>query len=148
MSLKNWLANGWLVAHETSAEEIGDLLALVERDLADAAVEHVSPDWRSSIAYNAILQLATLALAAEGYRAERQRAHERAVLSLRHTIRAEPDLVDTIDGIRRKRNLTSYERSGVVSEREAREVIGIANDLQVRVLAWLRRNHPDLVSAG
>jgi hypothetical protein len=36
MSLKQWADNNWLRPHKTSPQEIGDLLAIVERDLADA----------------------------------------------------------------------------------------------------------------
>jgi hypothetical protein len=61
MSLELWKQNGWLREHETSLDEIGNILALVERDLADAAREEVSLDWRFNIAYNAGLQLATVA---------------------------------------------------------------------------------------
>lgn len=35
MSLKDWLKNGWLVEHKTSKQEIRNLLAIAERDLAD-----------------------------------------------------------------------------------------------------------------
>jgi len=44
MSLKQWADNGWLKPHKTSKEEIANLLAIVERDLADAANESISPD--------------------------------------------------------------------------------------------------------
>ena len=37
MSLIDWSRNGWLVPHRTSPGEIADLLAVVERDLADSA---------------------------------------------------------------------------------------------------------------
>jgi hypothetical protein len=43
----------------------------------------LSDDWRLGITYNAALQLATIALAAEGFRAGRERRHERTILSLR-----------------------------------------------------------------
>jgi hypothetical protein len=62
------------VEHEPTPEEISDLLAVVDRDLQDAAVESLSPDWKLSIAYNGALQLAILALAAEGFRPARLRA--------------------------------------------------------------------------
>lgn len=40
MSLENWAKNGWLRPHQTNRQQIADLLAIVERDLADArAVE-------------------------------------------------------------------------------------------------------------
>jgi hypothetical protein len=82
VSLSDWLANRWIVAYEPSVEEITDLFAVIDRDLEDASVPRLSEDWRLGIAYNAALQLATLALAAEGYRPGRERAHERAILSL------------------------------------------------------------------
>ena len=36
MTLENWLANSWLRIHETSQQEISDLLKIVDRDLEDA----------------------------------------------------------------------------------------------------------------
>ena len=69
MSLEGWKDSGWLREHETSAKEISGLMALVERDLTDAAREEISTDWRFNIAYNAGLQLATTVLSAAGYRA-------------------------------------------------------------------------------
>jgi hypothetical protein len=66
MSLADWVRNGWLQSHQTSRNEIKDLLAVVDRDLADSATEALSADWRMTIAYNAALQGATAALAAAG----------------------------------------------------------------------------------
>lgn len=119
----------------------------MERDIADAAIEQLSPDRRLGIAYSAALQLATLALAAEGYRPERQRAHERAIQSLRYTVGLEDGLVRTLDGVRRKRNVSTYERAGTTSAREAEEVYRLAAELLERVLGWLRSRHPSLISA-
>ena len=71
MSLRDWQKHSWLVEHKSSAEEILALLAIVERDLANAKVTGLADDWRLSIAYNAALQAATAALAASGFRAAR-----------------------------------------------------------------------------
>ncbi len=54
MSLRDWLADGHLKAHRTSAEEIVRILRLVDRDLADAevtAVPRTRPrsNWRPSL---------------------------------------------------------------------------------------------------
>jgi hypothetical protein len=91
--LADWLASRWIVAHEPSRDEITDLFAVVDRDLRDAAVPQLSADWRLGISYNAALQVAMLALAAEGYRPGRERAHERAILSLRDTVGVENETV-------------------------------------------------------
>ena len=146
MSLENWLSNRWLTEHRTSPEEVADLLAVVNRDLDDAAIERLSPDWRLGIAYNAALQLSILALAAAGYRPGRERAHERAILSLQFTIELDSGTVATLDGVRRKRNRSNYERAGTASSSEAEEVYGIALELRARVVEWLRTNHPMLIS--
>jgi hypothetical protein len=39
MSLLDWERNGWLTRHQTSRNEIRQLLQVVERDLADSAAE-------------------------------------------------------------------------------------------------------------
>ncbi|MCZ6636225.1 MAG: hypothetical protein O7G87_22745 [bacterium] len=70
MSLQLWADNGWLRAHITNAEEVSNLMAIVDRDLADASRD-ISADWKFGIAYNAALKLCTVLLYAEGYQAER-----------------------------------------------------------------------------
>jgi hypothetical protein len=66
VSFADWVKNGWVVAHKSSKQEIGNLLGIVARDLKDSQAKHVSDDWRFAIAYNAALQAATAALAAAG----------------------------------------------------------------------------------
>ena len=75
MSLQDWLNNRWLEKHQTSSQEIADLLSIAKRDLADCQISELSPDWKMNIAYNAALQIATIALAASGYRAAREVHH-------------------------------------------------------------------------
>ena len=148
MSLNDWFANRWIVAHETSRNEIADLLAVVQRDLDDAKVPRLSDDWRLGITYNAALQLATLALAAEGYRPSRERAHERAILSLRFTIGADVAAVDLLDRVRRKRNQINYELAGSTSTAEADELLTLVTALREQVFAWLDVKHPALSIRG
>lgn len=146
MSLKDWLRDGWLNQHTTSPEEIRDLLGVVERDLRDSASAALSADWRLNIAYNAALQAATAALAAAGYRATREAHHYRVVQTLAHTISADSSLIKKLDGFRKKRNIGGYERAGLVSDQEAKEMLSLARALQKAVVAWLRREHPELTA--
>jgi site-specific recombinase len=145
MTLKSWYENRWLVEHETSSEEIAELFGVVDRDLKDAKVQAVSPDWRLAIAYNAALQLATIALAAEGYKPEKLRAHERTIESLRHTIGLDRKTVDVIDAVRRKRNRSSYEHAGAASDGEVNELLRIAADLRRKIADWVNKEHPELI---
>jgi len=45
MSLQDWLRNAWLTEHESSREEIADLLNVVDRDLHDCQSPGLSTDW-------------------------------------------------------------------------------------------------------
>jgi hypothetical protein len=148
MTLSDWQKYGWLTPHQTSAREISDLLAVVERDLADSAADRVSADWRLNIAYNAALQAATIALAASGYRASRDQHHYRIIQSLRETIAAEEGVVMAFDAFRKKRNLGGYERAGVASDADAAEMRKLAITLRDHVMAWLEASHPELLAEG
>src|SRR6266446_10935015 len=98
-SLQDWLKNGWLKAHQTSHQEIADLLAVANRDLAACRTPGLINDWRFNIAYNAALQLASAALAASGYRAERAN-HYRVIHSLELTLGADPAIIRKLDVFR------------------------------------------------
>jgi hypothetical protein len=146
MTLRQWSESRWVVAHDASAEEIADLLAVVDRELEDASLKGLSDDGRMSHSYNAGLQLATVALAAEGYRPGRERAHERVIESLRFTAVPDRKLIDALDLARRKRNVGNYDRSGGTSKREANDIYKAVTRLRDHVLAWLRKKHPELLA--
>ena len=94
--------------------------------------------------YNAALQLASAALIAAGYRAERGNHHFRVIHSLEFTIGADAAIVRKFDVFRKKRNISDYERANTISEIEAEEMQELAETLRKSVDAWLRRNHPQL----
>ena len=146
MSLSDWERNGWLTKHQTSPNEIRDLLQVVERDLADSAAKGISADWRMNIAYNAALQAATAALAAAGFRASRDSHHYRVIQSLRETLGTDGGVVATFDAFRKKRNITGYERIGLVSDADAEAMHALAVRLRDEVVAWLARHHRGLVT--
>ncbi len=146
MSLKSWLANGWLVEHKTSPQEITGLLEVADRNLKDCQSPGLSSGWQLNIAYNAALQAAAAALAAAGYRASREAHHYRVIQSLAHTIKAELNLVNQFDKFRKKRNISGYELSGTISQQEANEMKSLAKTIREDVENWLRKNHPKLIS--
>lgn len=145
MSLQDWLKSRWLIEHKTSRQEIADLLGMADRDLAQCRTPNLSSDWQLNIAYNAALQAATAALAAAGYRAAREAHHYRVIQSLAHTIKADPVLIAQLDKFRKKRNISDYERAGVISEQEVTEMFALAKNLRNEIEKWLRSNHPELL---
>src|SRR5690606_6409997 len=111
-------ANGHIQVHKTSADEVRSLRALIERDIADAAIEQLSDDRRFATAYNAALQISKLVLAHSGYRVSKgQSAHftsfEMAAVAIPTTEIME--LTEYFDVCRRKRNHIDYDGSQIVS---------------------------------
>ena len=147
MSLRDWAESGWLRPHKTSTQEIGDLLAIVDRDLTDAC-SNVSAYWRFGIAYNAALRLCTILLYAEGYRPERNLQHYRTIQALAVILGDDRKAdADYLEVCRKKRNVIEYDAVGTVTERDAEELATFALELKSRVLKWLEEKHPELVGS-
>jgi len=149
VSLKELLADGRVRAHKTSAREMADLLRVVDRDLADAAVLQISTDRRFATAYNAALQLATIALYASGYRAAGTGHHWATFHVLPEIMGPQAQArADYLDNCRSKRNVTDYDRAGEISARDTEEIHAEARAFRDEMLAWLEKNHPPLVPKG
>jgi len=147
MSLEKWVENGWLRAEPTSPEEIADLLGIVIRDLHDARVDAISEDRRFEAAFNAARTAANVALRACGYRTATQLGHHlKTVESLELTIQSDPRLIQKMKVFSKKRNATSYDSAGNVSDQELDDVIKVADELRQTVTAWLLKNHPELTA--
>ena len=144
MSLENWLNDKLIVKHRPSANEIAELLHTCDRDLEKADIIELGPDWRLSIAHNAAVQAAKAALAAFGYRARKEGQHYLVIQSLAFTVKTDPAAIDRLDKFRQKRNISDYERAGLVTEQEAEEMIALAKQLRDDVEQWLRANYPNL----
>jgi hypothetical protein len=122
-------------------------LAISDRDLGACQVKQLPTDWRFAIAYNAGLQAATAALAAAGYRATRDNHHYRVIQSLEFTTAPGRKFIDTFDGFRKKRNVSSYDLAGSVSDKEADEMLKLALSLRAEVEKWIRAIHPKLLGS-
>lgn len=146
MTLGRWADSGWLRPHTSSRQEIGNLLAIVRRDLADARREGLSPDWRFGIAYNAALKLCTILLFAEGFRPDRNMAHYRTLQAMPLILGpARKDDAAYLDACRIKRNTVEYDSVGGVTAGNADELIRFSSVLESEVVAWLKKKHPELI---
>jgi predicted nucleic acid-binding protein len=137
---------GWLKGEPTSRDEIKSLLTIVERDLSDASVEAISEDRRFEAAFNAARTAANVALRASGYRTSTQAGHHvKTIESLELTINADSKLIQRMKALSKKRNATSYDSAGNVSAQELELAIRTATELKRAVIAWLGKNHPELL---
>lgn len=144
MTLKQWADNAWLKSHKTSAEEIGNLLAIVERDLRDSIEGGISADWRFGIAYNAALKLCTILLYAEGYKAERTLQHYRTIQAFPLILGSERRTdANYLDACRAKRNIVEYDYIGGVTENDAQELVDFVKEFKDEVETWLEKEHPE-----
>lgn len=145
MTLKQWQTNGWLKIEPTSRDEIANMLAMVDRDLHDAAGS-ISPDWRFGIAYNAALKLCTILVRAEGYRPAHSLQHYRAIMAMPLVLgQSKQTDANYLDSCRTKRNTVEYDYVGGASNADADELIEFATELKAEVLKWLKDNHPKLL---
>jgi hypothetical protein len=148
MLLNDSLSDGRLKPQTADRAEIERLLAVADRDVADANVKGLSVDRRFATAYNAALQLATVALRASGYRTSSSSAgHHWLTLALLPELMG-PEQAQRrtfLDSCRRARNQADYDRIDVVSNEEVVELLSDTLAFRDEVLDWLRREHPDLV---
>ena len=84
------------------------------------------------------------ALAAAGFRADQEAHHRRVIESLEFTIGATREQIRRFDAFRKKRNMSSYEMGGTISDKEAAEMAAFASDLRQQVERWIRKTHPEL----
>ena len=140
MSLEKWVEYGWLKPEPSSRDEIKSLLTIVDRDLADAEVAGVSEDRRFEVAFSAARTCANIALRASGYRTAIQAGHHlKTIESL------DPKLIQRLKTLSKKRNATSYDSAGNVSNEELLLAIKTAIELRLGVLAWVQEKHPELL---
>ena len=145
MTLAEWKKNEWLAEHSSSRQEIKHLFRLIERDLKDCRNKELSLDWRFHIAYNAALQCANAALAAEGFRAAKDSHHFRVIQSLKFTLEINDKTIRKFDVFRKKRNISEYDQAGSVSISELDEMIALADFLYKSASSWMKKNHADLI---
>ena len=146
MSLLQWQNNGWLRSHATDKIEIANLLAIVDRDMEDAAADGISDDWKFGIAYNAALKLATIMLYAAGFKPEKNLAHYRTLLAIEFTIGVHrKDDAAYLDACRVKRNVVEYDNIGGASHAEVLELLDFVKELRTEVIEILAEKYPDLL---
>jgi hypothetical protein len=55
------------------------------------------------------------------------------------------ETIGQLDQFRKKRNISDYERTGIVSNQEAKEMIVLARKMRRDVEKWLRAHYPELM---
>jgi hypothetical protein len=140
------LASKRVQPHTASLDELAGLRAVVARDLRDAALSGLSADRRFAIAYNTVLQAATMVIACAGYRVRSGGHHHITFVPLELAMGPEvAELASYFDTCRRKRNLVDYNMASVATETEIQELVEKAQAFRQRVEDWIAHDHPEFL---
>lgn len=74
----------------------------------------------------------------------RDNPHYRVIQSLDFTTAPGRKFIDTLDGFRKKRNVSSYDLAGAVSDQEEDEMLKLATGLRADVEKWISATCPEL----
>jgi hypothetical protein len=89
--------------------------------------------------------VSTAALAVSGYRASTEGHHYWTIQSLAFTLHLDAKTITKFNKFRQKRNISDYERTGMVSEQEVKEMIALAKELRTFLVDWLKKEYPELI---
>ena len=111
-----------------SDEEIADHLRAAKHDIDfGASIAGQDLDWAFTIAYNGILQTALAFMYEKGFRPTGGAKHYNTFRFLGQALSPEyADDISRLQKLRSKRNRAVYQSRGIVSEREAMDVITFA----------------------
>ena len=146
MSLQNLQRTGQLEQHETDAAQVSRMLESADRNLTDARQQNISPENRLDIAYRAIMQLAMVALWANGYRPATNKPghHQTMIQSLVSATALDNDSMLVLNSFRSRRNAIDY-TGAYVDEGTVDACVAAAELLTQHVHEWLTNNRPDLI---
>lgn len=145
MSLDN-LVGKTLDKIDPDSSVIKRLLSSAKRNIADAHVMAISSENRFDAAYKAIMQLANVALQANGYRTLTSKPghHMTMIQVLNQTIGLNKQTVIVLDALRKQRNVADYS-GDIVPDSAVDECVSQAESLLGDVSLWLTENKPGLI---
>lgn len=130
MRYDDLLKSGRIRREKISPPEIDQSLDRAARDLKTARmIIAADPDWGFAVAYNAVLQASRAYMFAQGYRPASAEGHKNTFAFMRLAMGKDyEDLILYFDRMRNKRNQAIYGAAGLVTETEARNLLGKATE--------------------
>lgn len=125
MSIEELIEEGSIHTFEATSGEIEKAMEVARRDLTLAEkLLAENYDWCFAIAYNAVLQACRAYMFHLGYRPASAEAHK-ATFEFMETVVEEPlkKSISYFDRARMKRHRTLYDDVGLISEKEATELL-------------------------
>lgn len=115
--------------------------------MKDARILQISADRRFATAYNAALQLATIAIACEGYRVSGLGHHYTTFRAVELALGDEASsFASYFEKCRKKRNQVDYDIVDVVTDADADDLLGNVMEFERFVDRWIAKRHPEFPS--
>ena len=137
MSLEKLLKSKMISRVASSPKQVSEVFAVAKRDLSAArnSLREGDFDWALAIAYNSMLQAGRALMLERGFRPAGEFKHVAVVefVKVEFSDELSGKLAFAFNKIRRKRHRVVYEQAGVTTEREASEVICLAEEFVSRV---------------
>ena len=144
MSLEKLLRDRMISKVVSSPRQVSEVFRVAERDLSAARnnLREGDFDWALAIAYNSMLQAGRALMLKRGFRPVGEFKHVAVVefVKVEFSDELSRKLAFAFNKIRRKRHRVVYEEAGVTTEREASEVISLAEEFVDRVRELLKGN--------
>ena len=122
------------------------LLEAAERNINDSQLKALSNENRFDAAYKAVMQMANVALQANGYRTLTSKPghHQTMIQTLPKTIGLDKQTMIVLDALRKQRNVADYS-GDLVADSAVNECIEKAKQLWKQLSQWLNTHHPNLI---
>jgi uncharacterized protein (UPF0332 family) len=130
MSIDRLIEEGSIHPFNATQDEVDRAIEIARRDLALAeGILGESLDWSYSIAYNAVLQACRAYMFRLGYRPASSEAHKATFEFMRFAV-DEPlrKSVSYFNRVRKKRHRTIYDEVGLITDKEAKELLKRARE--------------------
>jgi uncharacterized protein (UPF0332 family) len=130
MSIDRLIGEGSIHPFKATQQEIARSMEIAHRDLTDAErILSESLDWAYSIAYNSVLQACRAYMFHCGYRPASAEKHKATMAFMLVSV-DEPlkEIIKYFDRVRKKRHRVIYDEVGLVSEKEAQQIIQKAKE--------------------
>jgi len=130
MTIEELIKQGSIHPFEATHDEVARTIEIARRDLAVAErLLGENLDWCFSIAYNGVLQTCRAYMFNLGYRPASTESHK-ATFEFMQIVIEEPlkKSISYFDQVRKKRHRTLYDDVGLISEKEAKELLKKAGE--------------------
>lgn len=135
MALENWFAQGKLLKHKPTQEELLAIFGVIDRNFKDALIKGLSSDQKYILSYQAAFEVALALIKRHGYRPVKAGHHYIVWQCLKDLLNEEKIRKQVIlfENAAKKRSKLSYDIAGLASQKEADEMCREAQDFVRRV---------------